>query len=581
MNLLNRPVFFDASLRRWLHFHSPCKVLCTSLASDVVPLLQQVEADVKSGGRYAAGFISYEAAPAFDSCLRVRSHGLFPLAWFGLYSEPAVIDFPACPARSAAFLSRPRSGITRPSYLRSLQAIKDKIAAGETYQANFTFQNTYSFSGTAWDFFTALVHGQKASCCGFIETDTHCICSGSPELFFSIKDDRIVSRPMKGTVGRGLSSAQDAANARWLAQSEKNRAENVMIVDMVRNDIGRIAASGSVRATRLFDLEQYPTLWQMTSTVEATTTAPVCEILAALFPSASITGAPKPSTMAIIAQLETTTRLVYTGTMGFFTPQRRAQFNVAIRTLLIDKSTSTASYGVGGGITWPSDPAEEYRECGAKTAVLFARQPRFSLLETILWTRAGGFFLLDDHLNRLYESAHYFGFFVDIPAVRSQLVELVGAFLGPSMRVRLLLSEDGRVATEASPFHKGGRARPVRLRLADAPIDKSNVFLYHKTTLRNVYDAALATAGDADDVLLWNSHDEITETSIANVVLRLKGELVTPSLSAGLLPGVFRGLLLRRKRIRETSISIDDLKCADAIYTVNSVRQIRRATLIG
>jgi para-aminobenzoate synthetase/4-amino-4-deoxychorismate lyase len=284
--------------------------------------------------------------------------------------------------------------------------------------------------------------------------------------------------------------------------------------------------------------------------------------------------------MAIIAQLETTPRLVYTGTMGFFTPQRRAQFNVAIRTMLIDKSTNTASYGVGGGITWPSDPGEEYRECGAKAAVLFARRPRFSLLETLLLTRAGGFFLLDDHLHRLQESAQYFGFSVDISTVRSQLLELVGAFFGPAMRVRLLLSEDGNITTEASPFHKDSRAQPVRLRLAGAPIDKSNVFLYHKTTRRTVYDAAFATAGNADDVLLWNSFGEITETSIANVVLRLKGELVTPPLSSGLLPGVFRGLLLRRKRIREATVTIDDLKHVDEIYTVNSVRQIRRATLV-
>jgi para-aminobenzoate synthetase/4-amino-4-deoxychorismate lyase len=352
-----------------------------------------------------------------------------------------------------------------------------------------------------------------------------------------------------------------------------------MIVDMIRNDMGRVAHVGSVRVPSLFDVERYPTLWQMTSTVTATTDASLCDMMAALFPCASITGAPKPRTMQIIRRLETTPRRIYTGCIGFISPDRRAQFNVAIRTVLIDKETGQAEYGVGGGIVWDSVTSDEYIECQTKAKVLTVNRADFSLLETMLWTPEDGVFLLPYHLRRLRDSAVYFGIPVEMDRVGEELMAVVASCPKEPYRVRLLVAQDGGISCQAAPLSRTTPPHPARLRLAATPVDSANPFLYHKTTHRQVYDAARAVCRDCDDVLLWNERGEITETCIANVVVQLDGELLTPPVQCGLLPGTFRAYLLDQGKVREDIIMVETLERCARMYVVNSVRKWREAFL--
>jgi para-aminobenzoate synthetase/4-amino-4-deoxychorismate lyase len=302
--------------------------------------------------------------------------------------------------------------------------------------------------------------------------------------------------------------------------------------------------------------------------------------MAALFPSASITGAPKPRTMQIIADLETMPRRIYTGCIGFIAPGRKAQFNVAIRTVLIDRDAGEAEYGVGGGIVWDSMSGEEYLECQIKARVLGERQPQFSLLETMLWTPGDGYFLLNDHLQRLCESAAYFSIAFDMEQVREKLEALAPSHSDSPHKVRLLVEQDGTISCQSSPLNGTEKRQPVRLRLAPIPVNSSSPFLYHKTTDRRVYDGVRNACPDCDDVVLWNEKAEVTETCVGNIVVCLDGEMVTPPVSCGLLPGTFRNRLIEERKITEGILKIDDLKKSKHIFVVNSVRKWRKAIFI-
>ncbi|MDP5016693.1 MAG: chorismate-binding protein, partial [Dolichospermum sp.] len=381
--------------------------------------------------------------------------------------------------------------------------------------------------GNAWELFLKLVQAQKADYGAYVDIDNFAICSASPELFFRLDDNQLTSLPMKGTAARGLTLVTDNDIANQLHLSEKNRAENVMIVDMIRNDMGRVANINTVKVPSLFNVEKYPTVWQMTSTVTATTTASISEIMGALFPCASITGAPKTRTMQIIRELENTPRRIYTGCIGFISPQRQAQFNVAIRTVLIDQENNQAEYGVGGGIVWDSVSSDEYQECQIKAQVLTLNQPDFSLLETILWQPDDGYFILDYHLQRLQDSAIYFDFHIDINSIIAQLHQLTESFLNQDYKIRLLLDSDGEIVCQTIALSAVNNQKMIKLGLCSTPVDSSNIFLYHKTTNRQVYEIAKAAFPDCDDVLLWNERGEITETCIGNIVVDLNGELFT------------------------------------------------------
>lgn len=577
----------------WLHFSHPHRVIEIQESDDVVPALREIEDLVTNNGWHAAGFLSYEAAPAFDKALITCAstslldehsslHSVredFPLLWFGLYPAPRLISLPQ-PASPKPVLSWSPT-VPRETYNAAIEQIKDHIAHGRTYQVNYTMRLQAEFKANPWNFFLHLAQTQNNHA-AYIDAGRYVIASASPELFFQLDGDTITCRPMKGTVKRGRTTQEDKDQAEWLRNSEKNRAENVMIVDMIRNDLGRIARIGSVHVPELFTVEKYPTLWQMTSTVRAKTDMSLAKIITALFPCASITGAPKVSTMRIISELETTLRRIYTGSIGYIAPNRKASFNVAIRTALINRETQTAEYGLGGGIVWDSTSADEYAEALLKAHVLTEEPPQFSLLETMLWTPEEGFFLCEKHIARLLDSTEYFDFSILCRGgvtplhIESYLVDISSEFTSPQ-RVRLLLDKNGRLSHEARLFQPSEDHPLLKVCLAKEPIDSRNVFLFHKTTHREVYENARKDFPEYDDVLLYNEHGELTEFTIGNLVVEMDGRLYTPPIACGLLAGTFRARLLETGQLEERVIQADELKNCAKIFLVNSVRKMQQA----
>lgn len=552
--------------REWLFFERPIAVLQADATDDVVPLLTEIADRVERDGVYAAGFVSYEAAPAFDGALRVHAATETPLLWFGLYRQPV----PVRPAMDGVYrIGRWHTGLAAPTFQRRVETIKAHIATGATYQVNYTFPLRARFTGSAPAFFRELVDAQQCRYGAYVDSGRFAVCSASPELFFRLDGTTVTTQPMKGTAARLPERNADRAQADALRASVKNRAENVMIVDMIRNDLGRIAHLGSVTVDRLFDVDPYPTLHQMTSTVSAETTASIPDLFRALFPCASITGAPKVRTMQLINELETHARGVYTGAIGFIAPNRQAQFNVAIRTVVIDREQQTARYDVGSGIVWDSDPAAEYEECLLKAQVLTRRRPAFDLLESLRYDPASGYALLERHLTRLSESAAYFGIPLDLATVQARLAEVAGP-LTALTKVRLLVAPTGAIHATTTPIDAG--PTELRLSLAAEPVDADTVFLYHKTTYRPMYDRALASRPECDDVILWNQRGDLTETAYGNLVLDLDGALVTPPVDAGLLPGTLRAHLLDAGVLTERWLTRDDLAAARAVWRINSVR---------
>ena len=574
-------VLRDAAAGRWLLFDQPLEIIETSDPAEVAPALRRLEAAVEARGLFAAGAVAYEAAPAFDPALRVSpASGQIPLLWFGLFRPPRETTLPA-PA--AAPPDAWRAALTPEAYRAAFSRIKHHIREGDAYQVNLTYRLRSEGGGRPsgsrppapdlLPLFSRLAAAQKATYGAFLSTPRWSLCSASPELFFSLSGDRVESRPMKGTAPRGLTPDEDRARAEALLASEKNRAENLMIVDMVRNDLGRIAVPGSVSVPDLFTLEKYPTVWQLTSAVRAETRAGVAEIFAALFPAASITGAPKSRAMRIIAENEGGPRGFYTGAAGFIAPGRRAQFNVAIRSLVADHASGRAEYGTGGGIVWDSECAPEQAESRTKALILTAPAEPFSLLETLLWTPGEGVSLERQHLERLAASAGYFDVPADLGEIRQRLARLGDTLPPAPHRVRLLVAQSGAVTIEADPFTPAAPgAAPLRVALAPAPVDRSDPFLYHKTTRRRVYEEALAACPGFDDVLLWNADGEVTESTRANVAAEIGGVLCTPPVRCGLLPGTLRRHLLETGALEERVLTLDDVRRAPRVLLYNSLR---------
>lgn len=569
-------VLYDARHGQWLQFVEPVKIFTANTPDSVESILDMAIAEVKKN-HYAVGYVAYEAAPAFDPALVVKSTKTFPLAWFAIYPAAQTIDFPEISSASLEALAWQLS-INEKEYRAALLQIKKYIHAGDTYQVNYSFRMRTPFRQDPWQLFVHMIHAQGYGYGAFIDTGDWSICSASHELFFDYEGGRLTSKPMKGTVPRGLTLATDRELAGWLQNSTKNRAENLMIVDMVRNDMGQIAETGSVQASSLFDIEKYPTLWQMTSTVQATTRTDIGGIFRALFPPASITGAPKSRTMEIIAELETAPRKIYTGSIGFINPDQSAQFNVAIRTVLVDKNSSTAEYGVGGGIVWDSEIQNELEECHTKAKVLTYVEENFDLLETILWTPAEGYTLLSYHLERLQTSAEYFSRRLDTDLIKHKL-EATAAELSPQRhRIRLRITRTGEPLITATALQDPPQI--YRIHIASHPVDiEHDQFLYHKTTRRRTYEQMLAEQPGYEDVLLFNNRNEVTESCIANVLFEIDGNLVTPPLTCGLLPGIQRRYLLEQGQIQEQIIKLSDIKNNSRIFLVNSVRGMWEAVL--
>jgi para-aminobenzoate synthetase/4-amino-4-deoxychorismate lyase len=498
-----------------------------------------------------------------------------PLAWFALHrsaraAAPPPVEWAEPPAPPDW---RPRLGLA--AYREVVARLHAHISAGDTYQVNFTFPLEAALAGEPGSWFAALAAAQRARHAAWLDTGRHVIASVSPELFFRRDGAMVELRPMKGTAARGATPALDDERAAALRASPKDRAENLMIVDMVRNDLGRVAELGSVETLSLFDVERYPTLLQMTSRVRGRTEAGLAELFAALFPSASVTGAPKRRTLEIIRDHEPGPRGVYTGAMGFAGPDRRACFNVAIRTLVADREARRVSFGVGSGIVADSEAAAEYAECLLKARVV--SEAPFRLLETMAWRPGEGFALLREHLTRLEASGRHFGADPRLRAAAEAALDELARGLSVPTRVRLLADLNADIEVQAAPL-AAEPTTPLRVALAADPVDPESAWLHHKTTRREAYETARRARPGFDDVLLWNHRGEVTESTVGNLVAEVGGERLTPPVSCGLLAGTFRARLLAENAVREAVIRLDELPGA-RLWLVNSVRGWREAVL--
>lgn len=559
-------------------FSEPREVLGAGDLSEVVDAVAAAEQRA-SGGHWVAGFVAYEAAPAFDPALVAHPavNGL-PLVWFGVFDER--LDVSGSDPAGQYELSEWVPNVDRASYNESIATIHRYIAAGDTYQVNHTLRLRGRFRGDPMVAYRRLISAQSGGFGAYLDIGSHVVMSASPELFFRWETDALVTRPMKGTIRRGRWQEEDARQAELLSRSGKDRAENLMIVDLLRNDLGRVAEFGSVEVDDLFALERYETLWQMTSTIKATPRPDVglVDVFRALFPSGSVTGAPKVRTTEIIRELEPDPRGVYCGTVGVLAPpgsdEPPAQFSVAIRTLVMDREAGTAEYGTGGGITWESEAGGEYEEAMLKAEVLTHVRPPFSLLETMHWSPAG-VTRRSRHLARLSTSADFFSYPVDLKQVEKALDGVSG---DTEQAVRLSLAADGEIGLECGPLPDS--TGPVRLAVDTETVDPKDIFLYHKTTNRRLYQDSAARFPEADEVVLTNPDGNVTETTISNLAARFGTVWLTPPVTDGCLPGAYRSELVSQGKLREASISVERLLSADEVAVLNSLRGWRSASVM-
>ena len=568
-----KALVYDSLHKVWFKFEDPVQTFSAYSTKDILSILQAVEASTQQNNLHAVGFLCYEASPAFDTLFvtQTPNHQALPLALFALFKEPEVLsDLPSLPTNTIE-LSPFIPDTSKITYLNDLAKIKTHLKNGGVYQVNYSIRLQAHYFGDPLSWFIAKAKENPGDYLFYVETKDFAIASLSPELFFEKFGSYLRSKPMKGTCKHRDGFASEYAA--FLKNDPKNRAENLMIVDMIRNDMGRIAEMGSVTVPSLFDTETYPTVIQMTSTVCASTRESLPKILEALFPCASITGAPKIRSMEIIAALEKSPRGIYTGAFGHVKPGGNAKFNVAIRTACFDTQKHQVEYGTGGGIIWSSNPSEEWNECMTKAAVL-GTQSDFYVLESLLLEN-GAVFLLDRHLNRLMKSCTFFGIApnptVIKNTVQNRILTLAQELTTGRYKIRVMVKSEADIAIEhasVTPF-----PNPYTMRLSQRPVDFRNPFLYHKTSNKNAIKESLATAHGAHDVILVNTRGELTETSIANLVLRIEGVNYTPPFSCGLLPGVFREELLYKGEISERILYPSDLEKAENIYAINSIRR--------
>jgi para-aminobenzoate synthetase/4-amino-4-deoxychorismate lyase len=583
-----------SALGTTLLFEAPQQVVVAHAPGEVEAGLDAI-AEGLGRGLHAAGFFSYE----LGYCLEPRLNTLLPkdrrqpLFWIGLFPAPRRFNeaetrvwLDANGAAQASAISDLRLSWTREHYARAFTAVEDYIAAGDVYQINLTLKYRFDFSGHPIALYAALRRKQRVEYGALIGTSDFHVLSLSPELFFRREGKHLVSRPMKGTAPRGRTPREDARLKTWLTVDEKQRAENLMIVDLLRNDLGRIAKIGSVEVTDLFTVETYRTVHQMTSGIVAELRGDMGlkDMLHALFPCGSVTGAPKVRAMEIIRELEGGPRGVYTGAIGHVAPNGDAQFNVAIRTIVID--ADGGEMGIGGGIVADSKVESEFEECLLKAQFLTSADAPFELIETIRWERGSGFHLLERHLARLQSSAAHFGYPFDRATVLAALAAEVEARDGDMLMVRLLLADDGRLSLSSTKIELPAKGTVWKFAISDHPVDEKDPLFFHKTTRRQFYDAEMArqkALTGCDEVVFLNKKGELTEGTRTSLFLELDGRLFTPALTCGLLPGTLREELidLPRAAASEAVLTLADLSCADRIYLGNSVRGLIRAEPLG
>jgi para-aminobenzoate synthetase/4-amino-4-deoxychorismate lyase len=563
----------DSEAPRLRHaFGKPRKVLVAHQPDQVRVVLDAVQAAAGQGA-WCVGALRYEAAQAFDAALQTHpADG--PLAWFAVYDE-------ALPWPDAS--EQPQEEPTlhwhtlaeRAHFDAAFAAIQQFIASGEFYQVNFTAQMHAALQGggaqPARALFNALQRAQPGGYAAYIDMGAEQLLSVSPELFFDWRAGSILARPMKGTAPRGATAVDDAAQAEWLRSSPKERAENVMIVDLLRNDLSRIAEPFSVQVPRLFHTEALPAVWQMTSDVQARTRAgcTLADVFTALFPCGSITGAPKVRAMQAIRELEQGPRGVYCGALGVVQPGKNgimATFNVPIRTVTL--RGTAARCGIGSGITSGAQAEAEWQEWRHKRAFLERASMPFEILETLA-LEAGQLRHATAHLERMAAAAAHFGYPWD--AAHECLHALAQTHAQGLWRVRLLLDATGHLSAQAYAMEPS--PPQVRLQLADRPLEAAHSeFVRFKTTRRAHYDAFTPLAPGVFDTVLWNAGGEITECTRGNVAMHIDGRWVTPPLACGLLPGVGRALALQDGTLTEVVVRVEDVPRVQAWAFVNSLR---------
>ncbi|MFN3820322.1 aminodeoxychorismate synthase component I [Blastomonas sp.] len=576
-------------------YRDPVRCLSAHSADELDRLLD----DLRTAGRdglHAAGYFAYEAGLALEPRLRPLLANVAPmrLAWFGLFERhdvmtPDAVDGWLVDAGGSgvAFLTPARPRMSEADYAARFAQVHESIASGDIYQANLTFQNEAAMSGHPLALYRALRAGSAAGYGGVIWDGADWQLSLSPELFFSLRQGEVTARPMKGTAPRHRDPERDAAAARALARSQKDRAENLMIVDLLRNDLSRIAAPGSVSVADLFRIESYPTVHQMTSTVRAAL-APrldAVDILRAIFPCGSITGAPKIRAMELLHQIEAGPRGIYCGSIGRIDPGTGgapgdAAFNVAIRTLHLAADAQKVTLGLGSGVVADSASGDEWRECLVKGAFLKAATKNFDLIETMGFDPAQGIIRLEQHLERMKASAAALGFSFDRHGVRNALNHAC-FYLDAPTRIRLLLAPSGDTAIEMRPAPEP-LAEPLGVVVRAMELACGDLRLAHKTTDRACYDRPRQEAHalhGADEVVFIDADGALTEGSFTTVFVERDGTLLTPALEAGLLPGVLRRELLDQGRAIEARLTPEDL--ADGFWLGNSLRGLMRARLIA
>ncbi|WP_243366918.1 aminodeoxychorismate synthase component I [Fundidesulfovibrio soli] len=552
-----------------LSFDSPREIIAAHDASGVLAGIERVQA-ATSEGSWAVLALAYEAGQAFHPAMPGRNTAPLPLLWAAIYSHPTSRPetSPALPWRVGPW----RAAIRPEEYGAGVRRIREYIRQGETYQVNYTFPLEAEFQGDAFSWFQAAGEAQGAPWSAYLDMGPFALLSFSPELFFRRRGRAILTRPMKGTAPKGRFRQETVEAMRHLAACPKNRAENVMIVDLLRSDLGRISVPGGVKVERLFQVSEYPTVLQMTSSIRARLKPGMglADILGALFPCGSVTGAPKLRTMGVIDELEPHPRGVYCGALGYVGPGGDAVFNVPIRTVQLDRERGKAVFHVGSGVTYDSTPEGEYEECLHKARFLTEPGPEITLLETLLLEN-GRLAYLRGHLDRLSRSARHFGIAFRREDVLAALRDAIAGYLDGSWRVRLLYGRDGGATVEVHPLDPAPAT--VTVGFCQAPVNSADTRLFHKTTDRGMYDDALRGVTDAWDMLLFNERGELTESTRANVVLDDGQGLWTPPLECGLLGGVFRERLLGSGRVRERVLFADDVRRAKRLFLVNSLRR--------
>lgn len=571
-----------------LLFTDPVEIIAAETPEEVPAALARLEAAI-AGGLHAAGFFAYELGYVLEPKLAglMPEKRTVPLLWLGLYKAPAemtsrqVEHWLATHTRSGSYhFTDVTLAWDEPAYLERFAEVQEKICAGDIYQLNLTFKARFRLSGSPLAFFLDLRQKQRVAYGGIVDTGKVTVLSASPELFIGQEGRTVSTRPMKGTAPRAGTLEADASARRQLAEDVKQRAENLMIVDLMRNDIGRIAEIGSVSVTDLFTVETFQTLHQMTSGVRATLNEGVglAQLLKGIFPPGSVTGAPKIRAMELIRALETEPRGVYCGAIGHISPEGRALFNVAIRTAVVFRDAA-GEMGIGSGIVFDSQGPREYAECLLKMKFLTDPVKPFDLIETMLYEPGSGLALLERHIERLKTSADYFGFACDEAKVRKALADAVEG-KRERLRVRLLLPEAGTVTVTTTPLPLAARDAVMRYVVSETRLDSADIFLFHKTTRRELYDREwqqYSQSAGADEVIYLNERAELCEGSRTTIFLERDGRLFTPALACGLLPGTLRAELIAEGRAVEALLTLEDLQSADAIYLGNSVRGLVRA----